>query len=525
MAFKRKALALIILALAAALMLGRVLYICAGGDPKIVSFIPDDGFYYVVLAKNFATFARWTFDGTAPATGFHPMFAYLLAGAYKLWPTVSLAELFVLTSTIFVAIVIGAASLTAAALRGRCSLVAVVIALSITAGSAASLTTIMMESCLPLLFSACLLYLVFAPNQNWSTRTCTIFAVIVGALGSLARTDFGWLTIATLAGALVTVEESSRRHALRIAIASFGGALIGLALVTWQVHAISGEWIQASALVKQHWSAINGPDFVTPLRVLLSVAVPGLNAPVHIIPLKSAAVAISGLTEGYLVLRIWRERGITVFQDPLLIYGVTAVAGYTIIYSFDGAVQAWYAANLIVPITAVLCVLISALRMRGSVALITAAALLVIGLLPTFLPSYAWQLYPMQAGRYLYTHPQLKPAGSWNSGVVAYFSRGGVVNLDGLVNDQIYPYVIHGDISHYVVSRHLRTIVEYARWAVQYPGRCNYGEGVLHGMNLVHSFDDPRVPDKIWPRALRAIAPDYSKRDVYDVCRTRPSTG
>ena len=45
---------------------------------RMVQHIPDDAFYYLVLAKNFAEHGRWTFDGTAPCSGFHLLWAYLL---------------------------------------------------------------------------------------------------------------------------------------------------------------------------------------------------------------------------------------------------------------------------------------------------------------------------------------------------------------------------------------------------------------------------------------------------------------
>src|SRR5262249_29204789 len=51
-----------------------------------IGVIPDDAFYYLVAARHFAQLGVWTFDGLAPASGFHLLYAYLLAALFKLAP-------------------------------------------------------------------------------------------------------------------------------------------------------------------------------------------------------------------------------------------------------------------------------------------------------------------------------------------------------------------------------------------------------------------------------------------------------
>src|SRR5882672_11990704 len=51
---------------------------------QMTVFVPDDAFYYLVLAKHFAQLGRWTFDGTTNTTGFHLLHPYGLALVYKL---------------------------------------------------------------------------------------------------------------------------------------------------------------------------------------------------------------------------------------------------------------------------------------------------------------------------------------------------------------------------------------------------------------------------------------------------------
>ena len=50
-----------------------------------VQFVPDDAYYYLTLARNFAKQGQWTFDsGVSLTTGFHPLHAYVLSAIYSL---------------------------------------------------------------------------------------------------------------------------------------------------------------------------------------------------------------------------------------------------------------------------------------------------------------------------------------------------------------------------------------------------------------------------------------------------------
>ena len=52
----------------AAAGLARTAYLATHPDLAITD-IPDDAFYYLRLASNFAHSGQWTFDGTSPTSG------------------------------------------------------------------------------------------------------------------------------------------------------------------------------------------------------------------------------------------------------------------------------------------------------------------------------------------------------------------------------------------------------------------------------------------------------------------------
>lgn len=71
-----------------------------------------------------------------------------------------------------------------------------------------------------------------------------------------------------------------------------------------------------------------------------------------------------------------------------------------------------------------------------------------------------WQEATYRAGMILRSHPGWRPLGSWNAGVISYFGGGGVVDLDGLVNDDLLPYIKSGTLGTYLAQRHITHIVE-----------------------------------------------------------------
>ena len=79
-------LPVVVAAAVAGLTIIRALLIAGRGDAGRVQMMPDDAFYYFVLAKHFAQTGLWSFDGAAPSTGFHPLWAYLLAAVFRLAP-------------------------------------------------------------------------------------------------------------------------------------------------------------------------------------------------------------------------------------------------------------------------------------------------------------------------------------------------------------------------------------------------------------------------------------------------------
>ena len=189
------------------------------------------------------------------------------------------------------------------------------------------------------------------------------------------------------------------------------------------------------------------------------------------------------------------------------------LATYVVVYGFNWAdVQNWYMGNLEAPAG----VLAGAAggwfwQRRRTLTIATAAAFCLYGVAMSFRQPAPWQALLYDGGMYLRTHPEAKPAGAWDAGIVGYVADGGVTNLDGLVNDEVLPYVETGTLARYVEARRLRSVVDYSvLFRPPYSTRGGYADGeLLRCVVADRVLDPPRGTfDNYNPVRVFHILPD-----------------
>jgi hypothetical protein len=181
--------------------IGRVL---SSAPDQQVLYIPDDGFYYLVLARNFARLWMWTFDsGVSLTSGFHPMLAYLLAIIHYCFNPGN--QLFITASILLTALITFGTCLLALksfSSNGNWQILAAS-ALVISSPNFTFNSVTIMEWPLVVLFSA--LYArqiekMGAANQaiagadHHTINAVSLFFIAFS--GSLSRTDFGLIPLA-----------------------------------------------------------------------------------------------------------------------------------------------------------------------------------------------------------------------------------------------------------------------------------------------------------------------------------------
>jgi hypothetical protein len=432
-------------------------------DSKLTEWLPDDAFYYLILGRNFTLLHRWTFDGIAPATGFHLLWGYTIALIYWLAPNISLHQIFTL-------LYFPVALLLATALALTCSLVCRLFGPFSVLGPAAifctslaiQLPNFLMEAGLVVFFSCLAVYSVF--REEKPLTNCSLAAAfVIGVLGMLSRSDFGLLPLVLF---VVCLAMARRVGAPRVKLAGsvLAGSIVGFGLVLGHTYVASGHLIQSSVRVKRHWSVLDGDSMWVSAWRAISPLVEYRGGwpprPMHVVFVYAVGITLLLLAiTGAAKSRLNDRFTITV---TCAMGGVAL--GYIALYAYDSAaVQAWYFANYLVPYSVLAG---SAFAIPGKAWRALSTIALGVWLWEASPISRGWSpVWPQQAGFYqagLYVrnHPELKPIGAWNAGILSYLAPGGVVNLDGLVNDDAVPYVLSNSLKKYLAERRIYRVVD-----------------------------------------------------------------
>lgn len=468
------------------------------GPAAIIARIPDDAFYYFVLARNFSTLGTWTFDGVHAATGFHLLFAYGLAGLYRIAPGIGFVETYVFVVLVNAGLMAAAVLWLARAARdtfGGGGLGVVLVALS---AGGLHLGGFPMESCLVIAASALSYRLAAGAARGDATPALMAAAVATGIVGVLARSDYAVLPFALLAGFAAHALRHRRRPALRVPAMLCLGALIGIGLVTLHTHHFTGGFVQRSASIKHFWASVSGytpwPGVARVVELFGPYGLPRVLVPVILAGL-AAWIALRGRLRALL-------------DHPLSLGSLAAIFAYVAVYSLNGAVQYWYAATLFSAVAVLAAGLAANLPLRG------AAVPLLIGLYAAggawrvANPPWPWQVATMEAGLMLRAEPGLAPVAAWNAGIVAYFAARPVTNLDGLVNDDVYPAVVQGRLAPYLADRGIRYLVDFPTLFSESGGRRGgYADGTLARCAVPERTIRPDLPFDGTALTLYGIAP------------------
>lgn len=452
------------------------LLIITSDDSLQVQYTPDDAYYYLALAKNFVNQGIWTFDsGQSLTSGFHLLWAYLLSAIYRI--TTPSSAVFVQYGLILSSVVTIISLLIAWKIGLQFEKPFYMLLLALIASSRNFTLNSVSVMEWPLIILISLLYCIqyrrsFFPGRTWQSAA-VLFTL--GFLGSLSRSDFGLLPIFLFAPSLLLFLLRKKNPNIPTfwgAIGAAGGALLTL----FHNYLFTGEYLQSSAKMKIYWRQIYGNNYsgvITLLRSILGLDSINLTL-FSVIITVSASLFVIGL-----LISVVRQRkqviiylGHNLHQWSLFIAATLCVAGYGLFYLSNGAIQPWYSANLVVPLFLVLLAG-STLLEKYSNPLTT--GLILSGLAAPIIIINSMSFYPLkttnsvwpyqgamlQAGKYLAQQGYDGLIGSWNAGIIGYYQGGEVVNLDGLVNNEIYEYAIQNDSPSYIMSKGIRYIVDF----------------------------------------------------------------
>lgn len=149
-----------------------------------------------------------------------------------------------------------------------------------------------------------------------------------------------------------------------------------------------------------------------------------------------------------------------------LIVSVICLVSYFVFY-YSGkntlaGFQAWYTACMIIPASVIVLSLCYIFKPPSWLCAIIVSLWIILNMSPKMEAKtkriQASQIDAYNASQYFKTIDGM--GASWNSGVLGYFCNGRIINLDGLVNDEIFPYIKNKTALDYIKMRKIDYIID-----------------------------------------------------------------
>jgi len=432
------------------------------------SYLPDDAFYYFQLGREHARSGLWSFDrGVSLTSGFH-----LVQGWFA-----SFVEYFVpgeealnirLSAYAIVGGLLTAVAMVAAYAGASRAWSAGQVAAQLLVGFAGGIFILPMQAMeWPFaVLATSLAFLGLMSDQRW-------LFVIAMLVGPACRFDFVLFAGALCLAALTEARALDPR--LRRTIVAGGAAVtIGTLLVMAHTWSISGHLLQSSARMKGFWGSVNGyqplyglePSSYAFAPAFLLTRVCDFGPATLLVPMLALAV-------GLIVYR--RELAAQPVRARLCFRAsVVALVLLPLAYGrFGTAAQCWYSALFVIPMYVVVSALAASFkgrvaqstRVAGSVRVATAAFVLIAVVNAYDARRPVWRCSDvLPAFRALAMDKSIPRTAAWNAGTSGYLGGERTLNIDGLVNDDVYPYIVADRIHCYLVHEHVPVIVDSLDW-------------------------------------------------------------
>lgn len=511
----------------------------------------DDAYYYFKLAANYPHLGFWSFDGVEPTNGVQPLWAIVLTTVAQLaaWlgiddPRVldrlfvSIAAVMQFAAAIVLFRVISArvSSGTGLAAAGACMLPLAfvwgrlwgmespLLALTLTStvayhhlsfrvrpstGRAALLGVLLGLACLSRLNAGllipCLLGFHLLDRSAGPLADRMRGVIVAGAVASLPIAAYLAMNLATT-GHVLPISGQVKSIGVAAALDAWEGAggsvrrFASFVYWNWKGHV---EWFVSSRLLDGMW--------ITGVRLLHDEAATWRQT-FGVVAAVALAPVLAGRPREWLGFLAERLRRLAPFAYFLAYAVVESVVAISLYPTQTYAIPRWWLVSgelVLIVLGATLSVAaLSYLGQRMPAAIRRPA--LAAGALGVLVAAHAWQVTAFywggrmevrdwnqswndesyRAARWLdHNVPPGELVGSWNAGVLGYYSRHRVVNLDGLINNaRLLPYLRERRLDEYILERKLRYLSDMdGMFARELGGRLALTEVYRHHSRLMGS--------------------------------------
>lgn len=442
--------------------------------PFFIRNVPDDGFYYLVVARNLAAGMGPTFDGVTVTNGFHPLLATILAALYRFTPFSPLGDIRTAVALGMVLHLLTGWLLVCAVARAGVRRHAYLAGLLYWFNPYAFLRSF--DAMEPPLYAFCLALLVYlmvrlGPELRGVRPTWTSSILLGLAAGAtlLARTDAIFLVPLLV---FFFLPRPGIRPLPWQALFAFGlGA--GLFVLPWILYSLNhfGTLWQYSGLMKTHtrWQTLAGMNPLHSVHVIAANLLVWTRKSIITAPLMKYVLILIllGGARRQTLKRWFRSFpvGIWLLLLFVVLLGFYYAANYNLI-------RGWY----LIP-ASVLASFLSVHALGGCPSVrrswmypktrILLAGLLLVEII----------LYPaVKLGRGIQreqvdTYAMVQWAadhvdsgeriGSFNAGIPAFFLENPVINLDGLMNNDMLEVFRKRSLGTYLEAKRVRYILDH----------------------------------------------------------------
>jgi len=492
----------------------------------ITKVLSDDSFYYFQLAKNAAAGGGVTFDGTMPANGFHPLWFLLLVPIHYVFGG--------LTAPIHAALALeGLLDVGAGYLIYRLISTLTENKSAGVAGAAVYLLNPSvifhsvngLETGLNLFLFAFYFwfYLTMLHEEKISGRNLLLLGFLSGLL-ILTRTDNAILVAVTYIH-LLFFRRAIRRPAAIAASGAVCAAVVAPWLL-WNLHTFGTiEQSSGSAysiITRGNLRAAGVAShqiFLTSLANTIKLFV--WTIPTDVFAWGGLMGILAGLGLGLVQLddpraqRVWKSLRLA----SVALIGFIAL---TLAHSLArGTLKSWY----FIPAATIASIFLGilfgsvdfskiALKGRGRIAAAFLAGIVLSGYLLNGWTGWRNGMYPWQIEQLMAADWAKRNLaddiliGSFNSGIIGYMSERTVVNLDGLANNSVVPYLKERRLWEYIRERNIAYLID-SDYSILKDYREFYGTGWEPRERLVRVavIDEPAVSWAGAPVAVYKVIP------------------
>ena len=444
------------------LFLTRVFYFFNLPDSELITIIPDDAFYYIQIAKNFSLNGQWSLDGLTKTSGFHLLHALFLFTIFEIFPSISWRTLFLIIgiiSSLLIAISTFILLVTTDKIFNE--KVALLSTIPFIGFYGSALSSIMMESFLIIFFNSITIYLLI----NKINYKHFFFLFIIGIFGALSRIEYCILPATVFIFSILLYLINYKRYLIN-SFCIMSGAIVGFTLSTLKNYLISGQLIQGSAKIKLFWSSLETFSIKPTLNILAKIFLPFLSRNTSDFFLFFFGITIFSIFIYFLPKKIIFIKVIKRKIEYFIIYLslICAVMLYILFYSLNSmALQIWYASIFISLIGVIISgtVFFFFNKITYKIVFTVFIFYYLVGISNLKTEPYKHQAGMLSAALNIKKNQDIQIIGSWNAGILSYFSNKKVVNLDGLANDSVYNFIINNNLFDYIKKERINYIADY----------------------------------------------------------------